>query len=398
MRPHVLVVDDSLTLRIDLNSLLVMAGFSVTVCETIANAQAALKKRSFSLAILDVVLPDGDGLDLLKEIRTNPETMSMPIILLSNAVDVKRRIQGLSTGADEYIGKPYDQIYIVRRALELTDNRQASPTSSSSSNGTNDSITGKKVLVVDDSATYRKTLSYHLRQAGCDVIPASSGEEALTLLGVSRVDCVIMDLMMPGIGGMEAARRIKSSPATSQIPVMILTGIDDVSMQEEVASVGAERYVKKSPELPVLKAILRSLMLKEEPRAPDNAATTNLAAGASASDSQPQSASDGAGPRSSCRGADLRAHSVPPSSLLAEVIAASGLSAVIGPSTIARACRRAGVEAETLTPSGLVQALPALKETLRVFLPTHEYEQRVAAIMVLASGISATALLLCELL
>jgi DNA-binding response OmpR family regulator len=393
MSPHVLVVVDSLTRCMDLNSLLAVAGFSVTACETIAAAQSALKKN-FALAILDVVLPDGDGIELLEEIRANPETMSMPIILLSNTVDVKRRIQGLSAGADEYIGKPYDRSYLVRRAMELTDKRQACPATLAGSS--NDSISGKKVLIVDDSVTYRKTLSYHLRQVGCDVIPASSGEEALNLLGMSRVDCVIMDLMMPGIGGMEAARRIKSSPATSQIPVMILTGLDDIAMQEEVASVGVDRYVKKSSELPVLKALLRSLMFKEEPRAAGAAgATTGLAAGSWASESPPQSSNDVAEPKSSRSGAELRDQSIPPTSLLAEVIAASGLSAVIGPSTVARACRRAGVDPETLTPSGLVQALPSLKETLRVFLPAHEYEQRIAAIMALANSISAIAWIFC---
>jgi DNA-binding response OmpR family regulator len=382
MRHNVLVVDDSLTIHMDLSSLLAVAGFSVTACDTVGSAQSALKKRNFSLALLDVVLPDGDGISLLKEIRTTPETTSMPIILLSTAVDVKRRVQGLSTGADEYIGKPYDRNYVLRRALELTEKRQVDPASSTS--GTTDSITGKKVLIVDDSATFRKTLTYHLCQAGYDVIPASSGEEALNLLDLARVDCVIMDLMMPGIGGMEAARRIKSSPATSQIPVMIMTGLDDPAMREEGANIGVDRYVKKSPDLPILKSLLRSLINREQPRV-GGAVATDLAAGARASSSWLQSSGDGDEPKSSRGDGNVRARSVSASSLLGEVVAASGLSAMLGPSTVARACRRAGVEPETLTTAGLVQALPALRETLRVFLPAHEYEQRIAAITALAN-------------
>src|SRR5690242_6525607 len=113
VKPRALVVDDSLTVRMDLQGALHGAGFHVTVCESKASALQALQTQTFVVAILDVILPDGDGVELLGEIKTKPLWSRMPVILLSTEGEVQDRIRGMSTGADEYVGKPYDTFYIV---------------------------------------------------------------------------------------------------------------------------------------------------------------------------------------------------------------------------------------------------------------------------------------------
>lgn len=145
MKPHVLVVDDSLTVRMDLRAVLSAAGFSVTACENKTSAQKALRTRSFALVILDVVLPDGSGIDLLREIRGEQASVHVPVILLSTEAEVKHRVRGLTTGADEYVGKPYDSAYVTRCARELTRAHTEIPEPSGSVS------LGKKILVVDDS-------------------------------------------------------------------------------------------------------------------------------------------------------------------------------------------------------------------------------------------------------
>src|SRR5262249_50801013 len=117
-----------------------------------------------------------------------------------------------------------------------------------------------KLLIVDDSPTYLDALARVLREDGHDIILARSGEEALDLLMFERVDCVIIDLLMPGIGGMEAARRIRNTPATRQIPLMIMTGRDDPRDRHIGAQIGVDEFVIKSPELSMLKVQLRGLL------------------------------------------------------------------------------------------------------------------------------------------
>lgn len=254
MTPQILVVDDSLTIRMDLRSALSAAGFLVTACETKALAQKVLETRAFALIILDVLLPDGDGLDLLKQIRANPHFARMPVILLSTETEVKDRILAMTVGADEYIGKPYDTGYLIQRARELM-NRSSSVVSL-----VPESDQPAKLLAVDDSPTYLDALARVLREDGHDIILARSGEEALDLLLFERVDCVIIDLLMPGIGGMEAARRIRSNPATRAVPIMILTGRDEPSDRHMGAQIGVDEFVIKSPELWMLKVQLRGLL------------------------------------------------------------------------------------------------------------------------------------------
>ena len=96
----VLIVDDSLTVRMDLAEAFEAAGFNALPCATVANARAVLASEPVSLAILDVLLPDGDGIDLLKEIRANPATSATLILMLSTEAEVKDRIRGLQTGAN----------------------------------------------------------------------------------------------------------------------------------------------------------------------------------------------------------------------------------------------------------------------------------------------------------
>jgi DNA-binding response OmpR family regulator len=101
-------VDDSLTVRMDLKEAFASAGFDPTLCNDLACARAQLSRRRFSLVVLDVLLPDGDGIDLLGELKLDPVHGATPVVMLSTEAEVRHRIRGLRTGADDYVGKPYD--------------------------------------------------------------------------------------------------------------------------------------------------------------------------------------------------------------------------------------------------------------------------------------------------
>ena len=138
MNGTVLIVDDSLTVRMDLAEMLEAAGLPAVACATGEEARAALAKERFALVILDVLLPDGDGIELLEEIRATPSASDTTVMLLSTEAEVRHRIRGLTTGADEYIGKPYEASYVVARARELVRRGQtaAAPGARRSSSST----------------------------------------------------------------------------------------------------------------------------------------------------------------------------------------------------------------------------------------------------------------------
>src|ERR1700692_3343989 len=123
----VLIVDDSLTVRMDLKAAFEDVGFQTVVCATAAAARQALADNAVRVVVLDVLLPDGNGVDLLKEIRASADTSSAVVLMLSTEAEVTDRLRGLRTGADEYVGKPYDTHYVVARGRGLLRARRAEP-------------------------------------------------------------------------------------------------------------------------------------------------------------------------------------------------------------------------------------------------------------------------------
>src|SRR5215510_7339285 len=115
----ILIVDDSLTVRADLAAALDSAGFHSIQCGTIADAGVALRSHRIALAILDIQLPDGDGIDLLAQIRKDFTLGELPVLLLSTEAEVRDRIRGLRGGANDFVGKPYDPDHVIGRVRQL---------------------------------------------------------------------------------------------------------------------------------------------------------------------------------------------------------------------------------------------------------------------------------------
>jgi two-component system NtrC family sensor kinase len=387
MKAQILIVDDSLTVRMDLAEAFEAAGFHTLPCASATEARELMASERIDVAILDVVLPDGDGVELLSELRLGAPDRHVVVLMLSSEVEVHDRVRGLTKGADEYVGKPYDRGYVVGRTRELLLAQQTArgdrpilliddsatfravlvaaleadgyrvQVASSAEEGlrvaalerpnaiivdgvlpgmdgstlirhvrldaalrrvvcllltdsseidaelraldsgadafvnkredaavilaklravlrmaqdtrsdeeTRSLLSPSRILAVDDSPTYRDALANALRAEGYDVIQVASGEEALEILSIQTVDCVLLDLVMPGIGGTETCRRIKSSPVVRDVPVIVLTSLDDRTAMLETLGTGADDYIQKSAELDVLKARVRAQLRRRQ--------------------------------------------------------------------------------------------------------------------------------------
>lgn len=101
------------------------------------------------------------------------------------------------------------------------------------------------ILVVDDNADNRDVLARRLMKRGYQVDTAPDGEIALTLLGVNDYDVVLLDVMMPGIDGVEVLRRIKEDPITRPIPVIMISALDEIQAVVRCIEIGAADYLSK---------------------------------------------------------------------------------------------------------------------------------------------------------
>ncbi len=102
-----------------------------------------------------------------------------------------------------------------------------------------------RVLVVDDSAPNRMVAVGHLEAAGYEVVALGSGAEALQFLASDRVDLIILDVLMPGMGGFEVCRRLRLMPALTGVPVMFLTALGDREATQPALDAGADDLLPK---------------------------------------------------------------------------------------------------------------------------------------------------------
>jgi PAS domain S-box-containing protein len=252
---RVLIVDDSLTVRMDLSEAFENAGFAVTPCSTLHESRAVLTGRLFALVVLDVVLPDGDGVAFLQELKANPQTAAIPVMLLSTEAQVQDRVHGLRTGADEYMGKPYDSGYLVARARELIRLRQPQTR-------TEDRAT---ILVIDDSATFRNEMREALEAAGYHVNTSSTGEDGLHSAVNQRPAAVIVDHGLPGIDGATVVRRMREDALLRSTPCLLLTSSEDRSQELRALEAGADGFVRKDEDLSVVLARLAAILRVSTP-------------------------------------------------------------------------------------------------------------------------------------
>src|SRR5258708_33749714 len=113
IEPHILIVDDDLQIRKLLGRYLAEQGFRVTLASDKRSLGAALESNDIKLIVVDVMLPDGSGLDICRDMRA--EDSQIPIILLPALKEDVDRIIGLEIGADDYLGKPFNPRELAAR-------------------------------------------------------------------------------------------------------------------------------------------------------------------------------------------------------------------------------------------------------------------------------------------
>ena len=224
MRPRVLVVDDSLTVRMDLAEAFTEAGFDAVPCASAADARAAAAAGGVHAAVVDASLPDADGATLAAELRAPPIALPGPVVLLAGE------------GAAQVVAR-------VRQCLPV-----AAPDPS------------RLVLVIDDSPTFREELAGALRDAGFRVETAADGLDGLRRAGELRPDVVVVDGVMPGLDGAGVVRRLRLDPLLRATPCLLLTASAAGAGEVDALESGADAYLKKGEGIPLVLARLGALL------------------------------------------------------------------------------------------------------------------------------------------
>jgi two-component system phosphate regulon response regulator OmpR len=119
MSEHILLIDDDLRLSAMVGDYLRSHGYQVSNAPTLTAGREMLARQACDALVLDLMLPDGDGLSLCKELRASPRTRALPLLMLSARGEPTDRIVGLEIGADDYLPKPFEPRELLARLRAL---------------------------------------------------------------------------------------------------------------------------------------------------------------------------------------------------------------------------------------------------------------------------------------
>ncbi|HEY3594121.1 MAG TPA: response regulator, partial [Polyangiaceae bacterium] len=249
---RVLVVEDSDLEGDSILALLRKENVEPTRVKSANAALAALETERFGCIILDLGLPDMDGLGLLETLSTRGD-FSMPRVVVHTARALtKKETQRLQAYAEAVILKDgqsderlVEEIRLFVRHVKESLPTEKQPRAVEQPSG-DVSLEGMKILVAEDDMRTVYALSALLRGKGADILVADNGREALELLARNPdVRGVLMDVMMPEMDGYEAMRRLRKERRFSELPVIALTAKAMKGERERCLDAGASDYLTK---------------------------------------------------------------------------------------------------------------------------------------------------------
>ncbi|MFN3751225.1 MAG: response regulator [Thiobacillus sp.] len=256
-RPYsVLLVDDRHELRLLLGRRLELAGYLVTLAVHGRHALQLLELERFDLVLLDLDMPEMDGLAVLRAIKSSATLNQTPVVMITATNSRESVVECLNLGAADYLIKPVSPLELTRRVHRCLEARGArvEPTVRLGD------VAGARILIVDDEPLNLKLLDRRLAQMGYRAVSAAGGPQALELLDHGQFDAVLLDIQMPEMDGFEVLRTIRAKPACRDMPVLMLSADGSEETVDRCYRDGADDYLVKPYHTPDLQMRLGVLL------------------------------------------------------------------------------------------------------------------------------------------
>ncbi|MCG3210052.1 MAG: Sensor histidine kinase RcsC [Anaerolineae bacterium] len=250
-----LIIEDSPVVTDQYSRYLQEIHLSSTVCHTGANALRTAVDTQPDIIILDILLPDHTGWDVLADLKAHPNTRHIPVVVAS-VLDDEGQAQAL--GAVAHLTKPISRQQLLQTLKSICCQKEPAilPASQPDSD--------KKPLIVlaEDNEMNLHTVSDYLTRNGYRIVPARNGQEAINRAQEITPDLILMDIQMPDMDGLEAMQRLRAEHRFAAVPIIALTALAMPGDRERCLEAGANDYMSKPVSLKNLRQTIE-LLLKQ---------------------------------------------------------------------------------------------------------------------------------------
>ncbi|HEX3915243.1 MAG TPA: response regulator [Steroidobacteraceae bacterium] len=271
---HVLIVEDDARQRESIRQLLSNGDVQISAVASAGDALAQLSKSTFDCMVVDFNLPDLSGYDLLEKMSQQDEVAFPPVIVYTGRALTRDEEQRLRRYSKSIIIKDarsperlLDEVTLFLHQVEakLPPEHQLMLKTARDRESL---LEGRRVLIVEDDVRNVFALSSLLEPKGIEVIIARNGREALDVLtrtardAATRIDLVLMDIMMPEMDGLTAMREIRKNGEWKNLPIIALTAKAMADDHDRSLAAGANDYIAKPLDVERLLSLVRVWMPK----------------------------------------------------------------------------------------------------------------------------------------
>ena len=256
MSARILIVDD---IPVNIKLLAAKLARDYYVISSAENGREALEKvdaEKPDIILLDVMMPEMDGFETCRRLKANPATAYIPVVMITALSDVADRVRGLAAGADDFLGKPINDLALMARIRSLLRMKilmdewrsreatalQLSPTQTEAATDPLN-VRNCRILVVDDDEADEAFIRNALQPLSAHIAGAKSISEAESILANDPFDLVFSKLDLKNEDGLTICPCLRSNPTTRHIPILMLANADDVERVAKGLDLGANDYL-----------------------------------------------------------------------------------------------------------------------------------------------------------
>lgn len=273
---NILIIEDNLMNFEMARELLENAGHDISAADNANDGIKLAKLKNPDLILMDLSLPEMDGLEATKVLKQDPLSESIPVVAFTAMAMESDREKAQEAGCVGFISKPVEISAFVKEVEKYLKKQEKIPENQLKISKNPDSFQKKQeldchqkykwhnILIVDDNPMNAELLKGVLEQINQSSIIAYNGKKALELVNSEKFDLILLDIMMPEMSGFELIEHLKLNPKTAEIPVIFISALNETGDIVKGLDLGSYGYITKPYNIEELKAkILNILRIKD---------------------------------------------------------------------------------------------------------------------------------------